>query len=63
MWWSNTAAWIVKPLTNFMSCALSAVISETFTNERKHPGPLVVEGKLSDAERLKSRATTCAAPF
>ncbi len=36
-----------------MSCALSAVISEMSTNERKHPGPLVVEGKLVDAERLK----------
>nr|VXZ81133.1 Sulfite reductase [NADPH] hemoprotein beta-component [Klebsiella pneumoniae] len=36
-----------------MSCALSAVISEMSTNERKHPGPLVVEGKLSDAERMK----------
>lgn len=23
------------------------------TNERKHPCPLVVEGKLSDAERMK----------
>lgn len=36
-----------------MSCALSAVISEMSTNERKHPGPLVVEGKLTDAERMK----------
>ncbi len=36
-----------------VSCALSAVISEMSTNERKHPGPLVVEGKLSDAERMK----------
>jgi sulfite reductase (NADPH) hemoprotein beta-component len=29
----------------------------------KHPGPLVVEGKLTDAERMKLRATTCAAPL
>ncbi len=30
----------------------------------KHPGPLVVEGKLADAERLKKlKATICAAPL
>lgn len=30
-------------------------------SNEKYPGPLVVEGKLVDAERLKKRATTCAA--
>ncbi len=29
----------------------------------KHPGPLVVEGKLADAERLKKRVTSCAEPL
>lgn len=28
----------------------------------QNPGPLVVEGKLTDAERLKKRVTFCAAP-
>lgn len=30
-------------------------------SDEKYPGPLVVEGKLVDAERLKKRATICAA--
>lgn len=29
----------------------------------KHPGPLVVEGKLSDAERMKLKTTICAVPL
>ncbi len=29
----------------------------------KYPGPLVVEGKLTDAERLKKRAIICVEPF
>lgn len=37
-------------------------MSNEIMNE-KHPGPLVVEGKLTDAERLKKKVISCAAPL
>ncbi|XNM62403.1 hypothetical protein ACLK1T_19240 [Escherichia coli] len=59
----NLVAWTPKRRDEFLSeLRVSAVISEMSLmskNVRAFHG----RGKLTDAERMKLKATTCAAPF